>query len=686
MGVRDNDRRLRPNFEHAFRFSALLTPNGEVLEIERQALTFWGLTERDVKGRRFWDIGWRLVQDDQEQRLKSAVQAAAQGRIVRREAAVWTSGEQKAALSFSLRPLTDEQGEIVVLVADARNLTRRSQVEATLERISAGEQDRSPGGAVRAQAALQWVEDAVFVSDGAGIIDYLNPAAANLLGQAADAALGRPLSAVLAELGPQTVALREHVLRSHGEAPQSEQEYRFQLEAATRLLTLRALYTPVEPGGGFVLVLRVEAEEPHPALLGRDALTGLLNRGGLLAQLSRALQEDCGAGRHHTLCYLDLDGFEQINVSLGPQAADEALRQVAKELRSHARHGDVVARLGGDDFALLLRDCALSDARMVTEAMLSGIHQLRPSARGEPPQLSASAGLVELASGLEPRTVLRAAKQACLQAKEAGGNQLMAADTAAAPPAEGVAHTAERFFEQHRLRLFAQPLVALDGGGGQAHAEVLLRLEADDGSLRLPKEMLDQAEQSDLMGGIDRWVIRKVFAHCAQRDTFGPHRLADGFSINLSHASLADEGFMSFIKAQRDEFDLDPQRVSFEIGEPAALADVVRTRAVIESLHAAGFEVTLDDCGNGGHPLGYLRELPVDCLKIGGRLVRAVVDDPVDNVLVDSINRIAHLTGKRTVGKCVENDATVKRLRALHVDFAQGFGLAEPMAMRGAGP
>jgi diguanylate cyclase (GGDEF)-like protein/PAS domain S-box-containing protein len=685
MGVRDNDRRLRPDFEHAFRFSALLKPNGEVLEIERQALAFWGLSERDVKGRRFWDIGWRLVQDDQEQRLKSAVQAAAQGRAVRREAAVWTSAEQKVALSFSLRPLIDEQGEIIVLIADARNLTRRSQVEAALERIVAGERTQQASGAVRAQAALQWVEVAVFVSDDEGIIEYLNPAAANLLGQAADAALGRPLTAVLAELGPETVALREHVLRSHGAAVPGEQEYRFQLEAATRLLGIRALYSPIETGGGFVLVLRVEAEEPHPALLGRDALTGLLNRGGLLAQLSRALQEDCGAGRHHTLCYLDLDGFEQINVSLGPQAADEALRQVAVELRGHARHGDVVARLGGDDFALLLRDCALNDARMVTEAMLSGIHQLRPTARGKPPQFSASAGLVELAGGLEPRTVLRAAKQACLHAKEAGGNQLVATTAMAAQDAEGTARTVQQLFEQHRVRLFAQPLVALDGHGSRAHAEVLLRLEGDDGSLQPPKEILGRAEQSDLMTAIDRWVIRKVFAHCARKDTFGPHRIADGFSINLSHASLADDGLISFIKGQRNEFGLDPQRISFEIGEPAALADVVRTRAIIEALHEAGFQVTLDDCGNGGHPLNYLRELPVDYIKIGASLVRTLVDDPVDNVLVDSINRIGHLTGKRTVGKCVENDATVKRLRALQVDFAQGFGLAEPMAMgRGA--
>lgn len=676
MGARDNERRQQTVFEQAFRFSALIKPDGEVLEIDRQALSFWQLSERDLKGKPFWDIGWRLVGDEQAQRLRSAVQAAAGGKIVRREAAVWHHGGQKAALSFSLRPLRDSHGDVVVLVADARNLTRRHQVEDALKRALVACEPAAARQAP-AHAALAHVDDAVLVTDAEGLIEYINPAAAALLDQPAEAVQGRPLSAVLDELGPETEPLRELVLRSKGAAEALPQEYDFRLETPSRRLSLRAVHAQVSGEGGFVLVLRTLAEETHPSLLGRDALTGLLNRGGLMAQLTRTLLEECTPERRHTLVYLDLDGFEQVNRELGPHGGDEALRQVAQELRGHARHGDVVARLGGDDFVLLLRDCAQADARTVAEALLLGIHELTIPSRGPAPQLSISAGLVELQTGVEPREALRAGKRACLQAKEAGGNRMRSASLAE-PLAAAMPGSVQAAFEDERVQLFQQPLVALDGRGGLAHAEVLLRLRGEDGEPRNPQSFLSLAEHNDLMPSVDRWVIRRVFAHCRGLRESGA---AVGFSINLSYASLGDSDLLGFIRAQKAEYGVDPAAICFEISEPVALADMVRARAVIEGLHEAGFQVALDDCGNGGHSLSYLRDLPVDFVKIGGELVRTLVDDPVDNVLVDAINRIGHLTGKRTIGKCVENDATVKRLRALQVDFAQGFGLAEPMRL-----
>jgi len=657
MAAKDTDRRVQTVSERAFRFQALIKPDGEILEIDRQALSFWGLSQADIKGRRFWEIGWRLMHDEQATRLRAAVEAVARGQVVRREAAVWDTSRRPTALTFSLRPIRDASGRVVVLRADAINLARRAHAEG--ERIIGGE----PTSESRAHAALMALPVPILLADAAGRIEFVSAVAAAALGRDADALIGEPLETILGPLGD----LPERCQR---EPPGKSLTASFTPPGDSSTARLRASCAAIRGAGGGLLVV-LQPPVGTAAEQARDGLTGLLNRGGLLAQLERL---SAGPDDVHALCYLDLDDFEQFDRRYGRDQADQLLRQLAAELRGHARHGDLVARLDGDDFALLLHDCALSDAHSVADALLHTVRDL--TIDGEEvatPRISASIGIAP--SGGDAHSWLSDARAACLEAKEAGGNRVVAYVQG------GGRNRAEeairRLFGQGRVRLFQQPVVELGDGARPAHAEILLRVMGDDGVPHAPAAILHRAAHTDLLASIDRWVIGTVFAHRAAGDD-GMTVPSAGMSINLTAASIGDPDLVPFIKEQRDAHGLDPARVSFELPESAALADPPTARALMATLRDEGFAVALDDCGSS---LSMLRNLPVDYLKIGGSLIGAVIDDPVDHVLVDSINRVAHLAGTRTVAKWVENDATVKRLRALQVDYAQGFGLAEPMPL-----
>lgn len=660
MAALETDRRAQTVSENALRFQALLKPDGEILEIDRQALAFWGLSESAVKGRRFWEIGWRLIHDEQAARLKAAVETAGAGRTVRREAAVWDKAHQPVALSLSLRPIRDSRGDVVLVVANAFNLSRRPPSEA-----SSGPADAAPPPAFagRALAALEALPEAVLLSDATNRIDFITPAAAAALGRPPEELLGEPLETVLGPLGDLPERCR-HLPPGHA-LPAS-----FTPPGDSAAMRLHARCSAIRgAGGGLLVALQTPVDAAGEQA--RDGLTGLLNRGGLLAQLERV---PAGPNDVHTLCYLDIDGFEQINLRYGRERADQLLRRLAADLRNHARQGDLAARIEGDDFALLLRDCAVANARSVADSLIHAVHDLSiDDDHAQPEQVTVSIGIAPV--GPDARAWLSEAREACLQAKEAGGNQVAVYHRRR--NGGGPEAALRWLFEQGRVQLYLQPLVELDGGAQPGHAELLLRVLDDEGRPGAPAALFHGAANAELLPQIDRWVIDTVFAHGAQAALTDTVPSA-GLSINLAPATLADADLLPFLRERRDGYGLDPARIGFELPESAALADPSVIRALMGALRDEGFAVTLDDCGSS---LSLLRNLPVDYLKIGGPLIAALLDDPVDHVLIDSINRVAHLSAARTVAKWVENDATVKRLRALQVDYGQGFGLAEPMPL-----
>ncbi|MCM2335920.1 MAG: EAL domain-containing protein, partial [Pseudomonas sp.] len=242
--------------------------------------------------------------------------------------------------------------------------------------------------------------------------------------------------------------------------------------------------------------------------------------------------------------------------------------------------------------------------------------------------------------------------------------------------------------DEDRFVLHGQPIVAVAGaavGGAQAdaplHVEVLLRLRADDGGLVLPMAFLPAAERYDLMPRIDRWVVRAAFAAVAAAMASAPLRPMPRLAINLSGATLCDAGFAGFVRDALDHAGLDARSVCFEVTETAAIANLSSAVRLIHELKALGCEFSLDDFGSGLSSFAYLKHLPVDLLKIDGAFVRTMASDPVDRAMVASINEIGHVMGLRTIAEFVESDAILAELRAIGVDYAQGYALGAPQPL-----
>jgi EAL domain-containing protein (putative c-di-GMP-specific phosphodiesterase class I) len=206
------------------------------------------------------------------------------------------------------------------------------------------------------------------------------------------------------------------------------------------------------------------------------------------------------------------------------------------------------------------------------------------------------------------------------------------------------------------------------------------------GKLILPMAFIPAAERYNLMPAIDRWVVGTMFAHIANDRATRPAQPDDPvYAINLSGVSLADDGFADFIQQQLATYPIPPASICFEITETAAISNLAQCARLMRKLTDLGFSFALDDFGSGMSSFAYLKQLPVDFLKIDGSFVRDIVDDPIDFAMVEAINHIGHLMGLRTIAEFVENDAIAQKLRGIGVDFAQGYGLAKPAPFIDAG-
>jgi EAL domain-containing protein (putative c-di-GMP-specific phosphodiesterase class I) len=233
--------------------------------------------------------------------------------------------------------------------------------------------------------------------------------------------------------------------------------------------------------------------------------------------------------------------------------------------------------------------------------------------------------------------------------------------------------------EEGRFRLYGQAIVALAPRQSErTRVEVLLRLVERDGSLIAPGAFIPAAERYNLMGAVDRWVVREVVGLYGRHHTNGPKPIA---SINLSGASLGDPSMLAFVRDQLSRHDLPPESLCFEITETAAIANLAQAAHFIRELKGLGCWFALDDFGSGMSSFGYLQSLPVDYLKIAGAFLRHIEDDPVEYAMVEAINRVGHVMRLKTVAEGVETTETLETLRQLGVDYAQGYAISEPVPL-----
>ncbi len=418
-----------------------------------------------------------------------------------------------------------------------------------------------------------------------------------------------------------------------------------------------------------------------------DSLTGLVNRREFEDRLGHALLSSRQSGRVHALCFLDLDHFKIVNDTCGHDAGDELLRQVASLLKYKMREGDTLARVGGDEFGLLLEDCQLDRALELSHQLCEAIKAFRFSWSGKTFTIGASIGVVVINRGSDNiSSVLSRADSACYAAKDRGRNQVYVyreRDEAPGTSAMGKGWAARinEALENDDFCIYYQPIMPLqkDRDDGTRYYEALLRLRQADGEIILPMAFIPAAERYNMMQSVDRWVIQRCFADYRKLMNDTPGHPAHVISINLSGHSLCDDKFAKFLEDQFAVFGIPPQRIYFEITETAAITNLSKAVALIEQQKRIGCKFLLDDFGTGLSSFSYLKNLPVDGVKIDGVFVRDMLEDRTDLAMVEAINNIGHVMGLYTVAEYVEDEATFNKLREIGVDYAQGHFVGTPL-------
>ncbi len=421
-----------------------------------------------------------------------------------------------------------------------------------------------------------------------------------------------------------------------------------------------------------------------------DPLTGLANRKTLEERLETALASARSLGATHALVYIDIDFLHRINDAFGHLAGDELLRRLVPVLKSCLREDDLIARIGGDEFAVLIENCnadfALQSALRIRDAVQAwqfdwGDHAF---------QVGVSAGVVAI-TRLTPSlsAIFNEADSACFAAKEQGRNRVVAFHEAEASQylrqtSRGWLRRINDAISGGAFTLLYQPIVAIAAArelGAPARLEALLRMSETGGQLILPMSFIPVAERYDLMRAIDRWVIERAFGDFRRlaRDR-GVERPAE-FSINLSGHSLSSPEFGEFVREGIARHGIPPDCICFEITETAAIANVERARGAIEDLRALGVRFWLDDFGSGLSSFNYLKHFPVDGLKIDGFFVKGVARNELDYALVEAIQKIATSMGLATVAECVESEEIALRLLAIGVPWGQGYHLGAPQPL-----
>ena len=589
---------------------------------------------------------------------------------------------QHARLELSAWPV-DHEGQRALLIVGVEVLP--TQTVAALGMPAAA---RS-----RARAALESMPGAVVTVDLHGRVDYLNPAAALLLGVSADAAAGMALEELarnaneadrklLAE--PVHQALAAGLPVNLGRRPLVLGQ-----DAAERLVEVTAapLRDAVGDVAGAVLLLHDVTESRGLTRqisyqAAHDALTGLVNRREFERRLQEAVEAAHRGDANHVLCYLDLDRFKVINDTSGHQAGDSLLRDIAKLVRGGVRDSDTVGRLGGDEFGMLLMGCPLDKARQIADEVCRRVADHRFVWRDRIFNVGASIGLVEISKeSTSIEEVLAAADSACYQAKRQGGHvTVYSARDEVYARQSGEIHWLQLLqsaLKEHRFELYCQPIVAAYGDGGVGPAmEVLVRLRNDAGEQVSPADFLQAAERYRLMGLIDRQIVQTTFDALGRGAIALPPKRSIG--INISGQTLADVQFLEFVVECFDATGANPAQVCFEIAESAVIANLEHARRFIGVLHGMGCRFALDDFGSGLGSFSNLKLLAVDFLKIDGSFMRNLARDAVNQAMVTAMIKLARTLNFKVIAEQVEDEASVEAARAIGVDYLQGYALGRP--------
>lgn len=566
-----------------------------------------------------------------------------------------------------------------------RDISEKKRIEARLHRHSE-----------LAQVTLEAITEAVITCDAAQNTVYLNPMASELLGMTPEQAFGKPVDDMIQIRNQEgePVSVASLCLASSNAALKKTQQQRFfQLKSHRHeLFEIQLNCAPLldthQQSMGWVIALqditqnnRLQEQLTFQAV--HDTLTGLINRREFEKRLEQLIVDAHQRHVMHLLCYLDLDQFKLVNDTCGHRAGDALLKQLSGLLKPELRQSDTLARLGGDEFGVLLSHCPVEKGLEIAEALRKTVTAFRFSWEGQIFSVGVSIGLVSIThtSGTLDE-LLSHADAACYAAKDLGRNrvQLFQADDQDTQERQGQIQWASRLQEaldRDLFRLFYQPIVALeDDNMGMPHYEILTRMIDEKGNLIPPGAFIPAAERFGLMSKIDKWVIRNTLAWMG--DQLRQNKQPVFCAINLSGASIGREDCLTLIRTQLEKHQVPAKNICFEVTETAAIADPANAGRFINELKQLGCQFALDDFGSGLSSFGYLKQLPVDYLKIDGIFIRDLATNPIDQAMVASINNIGHIMGLKTIAEFVEDSASLNLLRQIGVDYVQGYHIGRP--------
>ncbi len=430
------------------------------------------------------------------------------------------------------------------------------------------------------------------------------------------------------------------------------------------------------------ITARREAEDRLRHNATHDDLTGLLNRSAFEQTLQDVLSESRETRSRHALAFLDLDRLKIINDSAGHVAGDALLRGVAGALPRYLRDGDIVGRLGGDEFGIILLNCSLDDATRILGRINKAASAIQFPWEDRSYNVGASIGVTEVTpASRSPSALLAQADIACLSAKMAGRNRVSIYRPEQSDAVERhreimVAAGIKQAIADERLRLFAQRIVAC-ADASQERYEILVRMIDLDGSLLPPAVFIPAAERYDLIGAIDRWVVRRVLTLLEQSEK---PDWSIRIHLNLSASSLGDPSFLPYVLEAIEASGVPPEVLVFEITETTLVSNMALAITTVGRLREIGCQIALDDFGAGLSSFNYLRQFPVDIVKIDGSFVRNMTTNAVDRHIVKSIHQIVQELGAQTVAEFVEDLATFDMVWSMGIAFAQGYALHKPQS------
>ena len=540
------------------------------------------------------------------------------------------------------------------------------------------------------------VADGVMLVDAEGFVKELNPVAEQLLGFKLSS-MGLVQAQTLLPLVSEETGLyvtpvedalyngvnieaNQHlVLKMRGESPMSLALSAFPVRNAMgKLDGCLVVFRPLSEARR--VSSRLSWQATH------DALTGLPNRALLSKHLQQAMDSARDEGVLHSLLYIDLYNFSVINDTCGHRAGDQLLKEVGRLLLDEVDASDIVARIGNDEFAVLLHNASYDKSLGFARFVLDRLKKLAIPWEDEILRIGASIGGTQIDSdAVSDIDLMIAAGSSCATARDKGRNkvhfQSFNEEVSRRRALATVMPKIVSALDDDRFTLLAQPIQPLnEDGENDGYYEVLVRMIELDGRQVSPLDFIPAAEHFSLIDDVDKWVFLNSLKYL-QRLRFNGVTHLPRLSVNLSGVTIGDETTIDFLISSFAESGISPEQIQFEITETAAVRHFDGAKRLIARLRDAGASFALDDFGSGLSSFAYLKELPVDCLKIDASFIRSMAENDVDRSVVSTINHLGHVMGIKTVAEGVETEEQLAIVRDMGIDFVQGYLIQSPQPL-----